>query len=205
MKTRVVASVAGIAVASILLGGAAPAPARNAAEARNPARELEQNDCDSLPDGAREISGLQTAWAIRSTTPPSLRLFFSSAPFGCRDPQIAPPTGPLDDCVEGWRFGFNLPPELQKPGIYTLSDYDGIGYSDHIVEQMPSKGCGSTACMGTGSGAAGGAKGPDVTIEIYNVTDTCVTGRVLRLTSGFSHGEPDLTGGFRAAVCARAD
>jgi hypothetical protein len=87
---------------------------------------------------------------------------------------------------------------------YDLSDHE-LAYTDFIVETtFASGGCNSEpGCSLTGRGA-GGAKGPDGTIEILSVTDTCVTGRVLGLEHGRpSPPAPDFAGGFRATVCAR--
>ena len=65
--------------------------------------------------------------------------------------------------------------------------------------ETPANGCNSgSGCLGSGTGAAGGAKGPDGTIEIYSVSEECVTGRVLRLEKGWSNLEqPDLRAHFR--------
>ena len=197
MKAQLLVSAVIAATAAVLLGSASPAPKHNAASPS----QAPQPGCDALPDGVSEIPGLRTAVAIRSPETSALRLQFADEPHGCREPE----TVQQGDCNDRWQFGFTLLPELQTPGVYDLSNFE-VGYSEYIVQTTPGGGCGGGGCATTGTGAAGGAKGPDGTIEIFSVTDTCVTGRVLRLSQGSSNPpKPDFTGGFRSEVCARAE
>jgi hypothetical protein len=196
MKARLLIGMTMGAVAAVLLGSASPS-SKAAAE---PSQLAPRGECDALPDGVTEIDGLRTAIAIRSPDATALRLQFSSESHGCREPESVQ-TG---KCRPLWQFGFALLPELQKPGVYHLNDYE-LAYSDFIVATTFARGgCNSEpGCSLTGRGASPG-KGPEGTIEILSVTDTCVTGRVLGLDHGRSSPPaPDFTGGFRAAVCAR--
>jgi hypothetical protein len=191
MRTRVWGGAAIAAVASVLLG-AHPVP-RQAVE---PSRQVPLPGCEPLPDGVTEIAGLRTAIAIRSPQSSTLRLQLSSEPHGCREP------APVQEgeCHDLWQFGLTLVPESQKPGVYDLANEE-IRYSDFIVQTTPADGCNEEpecSIRGTGAGRV------DDTIEIFSATDTCVTGRILRRALGWSTPPPpDLTGGFRAEVCAR--
>jgi len=146
------------------------------------------------------MANVKTAWAMRQPSG-DVRLLFSDQTLACRDPERAPIPSP--ECNPRWHFAFTLTPYLQAPGVYNLNEYE-VGYEDSVVMQTPAHGCNSSpGCMGSGTGAAGGAKGPDGTIEIYSVSEECVTGRVLRLEKGWSNPEqPDFTGAFQAVICA---
>jgi len=156
--------------------------------------------CADAPNAAPPIGGLQTAWAMPEASASGLRLLFSNQAIACRNPDWTHGPGRDDSCDPGWTFAFTLPPELQKPGVYDLHEYE-VGYAETVVSVLPTNGCASRpGCSGTSMGSAGGAKGPDGTIEIDSITDACVTGRILRLERGGS-SEVDFTGAFQAVVC----
>ncbi|HMJ52506.1 MAG TPA: hypothetical protein VK540_10535 [Polyangiaceae bacterium] len=195
------ATAAGI---SILLGGASQGktPASGVPRAPgNPVSEVSSAECPAVPDGVPMIDGLQTAWAIPQPSSSSIRLLFSDQALGCGDPDWHGPPPPIErDCINSWQFALTLPPELQKPGVYDLASY-AVDYADKVTTVTPGSGCNGAGCTGTGSGSAGGAKGPDATIEIYSVSDACISGRILRLSTGSSNAEPDFTGAFSAVIC----
>jgi hypothetical protein len=188
-----------MALAAVLLGSAPPRQAITAAPNAT-AQPQTRAECASTPDGIAPIANLKTAWAMRQPSG-DVRFLFSDQTLACRDPERAP--GPSSECDPSWYFAFTLAPSLQVPGVYNLNDYE-VGYEDSVVMQTPASGCNSSpSCMGSGSGSAGGAKGPDGTIEIYSVSEDCVTGRILRLDTGWSSPErPDFTGAFQAMICA---
>jgi len=156
--------------------------------------------CPEVPKDAPPIAGLHTAWAISDPSSTSLRLVFADHAVPCRDPGI--PTSPVgQDCVSSWEFAFTLPADDQKPGIYNLNDYEA-NYAESVVMAEPSNGCKGGGCTGMGMGAAGGGKGPDSAIEIYSVSDECVTGRIHRLDNGVTTPQDvDFAGTFQAVVC----
>ena len=161
--------------------------------------------CPALPTDAKPIAGLHTAWAIYDQTSGGIRLVFSDHERACRDiDRGAPPFGD-GRCVSSWEFAFTLPPDAQKPGTYNLHDYES-DYAEKMVFATPRKdGCQSgTDCMGGGTGAAGGAKGPESTVEIFSVSEECVTGHIQRLVTGHIQPEVDFTGTFQAVVCKPA-
>jgi hypothetical protein len=154
----------------------------------------------ALPDGVTPIAGLMTAWAIAQPSSSSVRLLFADHAVACRNPSRSG-GGPGVPCVDSWRLALTLPPELLTPGVYNLNEYYDLDFSTEISETMPGGGCNSGGgCSGHGSGSAGGAKGPDGTIQIDDVSESCITGRILRLTTG-SSDDPDFTGGFQAMRC----
>ena len=199
LNMRALSWAAVTAFGALLLGSAPPRqPTTAAPNAAAPPQA--RGECASIPDGISPIPNLKTAWAMRQPSG-GIRLLFSDQTLACHDPQRAPSASP--ECHPGWHFAFTLPPSLQAPGVYNLNEYE-VGYEDNVEMATPASGCNSSpGCMGTGSGAAGGAKGPDGTIEIYSVSEECVTGRVLRLDKGWSNPEqPDFTGAFQAVICA---
>jgi hypothetical protein len=154
-----------------------------------------------LPNDTPSITGLQSAWAVREAGSSNIRLVFSDQAAVCSNADLNKISPDGDHCVPGWHFAFTLSYDLLKPGIYDLHDYEA-NYAESVVTTTPADGCrGEPGCMGRGMGSAGGAKGPDSTIEIYSVTDECVTGRILRLERGGGSSDVDFTGGFQAVVC----
>ena len=206
MNTRTLGFGSIAAITSVLLGGASPSRAIAGAGgngAEPAASDRTWSVCAAMPDGVTSIAGLMTAWAIAQPSSSSVRLLFADHALACRDPKR---TGfqPGEPCFDSWRFALTLPPELLTPGVYNLSDYYDVDFTTEVTETVASGGCNSGGgCSGFGTGAAGGAKGPDGTIQIDDVSDSCITGRVLRLKTGSSDG-PDFTGGFQAVRCTPA-
>jgi hypothetical protein len=156
--------------------------------------------CPATPAGATPIAGVKTAWAIKEASG-GVRLLFSDQVLACRNPDWIHDLSIGPECMASWKFAFTLPPDLQKPGVYDLHGYEA-DYAESVVTSLPPQGCSSEpSCGGTASGSAGGGKGPESTIEIYDVTDECMTGRIQRLDRGVSNSEVDFTGTFQAVLC----
>jgi len=206
MNTRTLGYGSVAAIAWMLLGGASPSRAIAGAggNASQPsASEWTRSACTALPDGVTPIAGLMTAWAIAQPSSSSVRLLFADHALACRNPSRSG-LQPGEPCFDSWRFALTLPPELLIPGIYNLSDYSDLDFTTAVTETAPSGGCNSGGgCSGYGTGTAGGAKGPDGTIQIEDVSESCITGRILRLKTGLPDG-PDFTGGFQAVRCTPA-
>jgi hypothetical protein len=202
MKARILGSAAAVAAASLLLGGSSPGNANavawgsdQAARAPDWARSV----CAALPDGVAPIAGIMTAWAVAQPASSSVRLVFADHVLACRNPNwLGSQPGAV--CVDSWRFALTLPPELLKPGVYNLNEYE-VDFAQEVTANVPARGCNSGGCSGFGMGAAGGGKGPDGTIQIDDVSESCITGRILRLNTGGSTSDPDLTGVFQATRC----
>ena len=204
MNTRPIYAAVIIGGASVALGSISPSNANSAglSPALGHSNQVPAPlACPDVPGNVAPISGLKTAWAIRQPTSP-IRLLFSDQALACRDFDRGGGTLDRGTCIPSWQFALTLPPEIQKPGVYNLSDYNDLDFAENVVVATPAQGCnGSSGCTGHGTGSAGGAKGPDGTIEIYSATDECVTGRVLRLNMNLSDSEVDFTGSFQAVVC----
>jgi hypothetical protein len=203
MNARILGNVLVAVAASLLLGGSSPRNADamaggsgHAATAPDWARSV----CTALPDGVVPIAGIMTAWAIEQPASSSIRLVFADHVLACRNPNWLGSQPPSAVCVDSWRFALTLPPELLKPGIYNLNEYE-VDFIEQVTANVPARGCNSGGCTGFGMGTAGGGKGPDGTIQIDDVSESCITGRILRLNTGGSTSDPDLTGGFQATRC----
>jgi hypothetical protein len=201
MQSQRVFWVAIAAAAWLLVGGISQSEVTTPEAPRQAGYEV-LAACPAVPNDTTPIAGLHTAWAIDEPSAGGIRLLFADHPLACRrDSHLLGGTMDGKTCTPSWQFAFTLSADLQKPGTYNLNDYEA-DYADSVVMSIPSKGCSGGGCMGGGSGAAGGAKGPDSTIEIYSVTDECVTGRILRLERGVSTPPPpDFTGTFQAVRC----
>ena len=204
MNTRTLGYGSVAAIASMVLGGASPSRAIAGAggNAPEPApSEWTKSACTALPDGVSPIAGVVTASAIEQPSSNSVRLLFADHALACRNPSRS-----LDQagafCVDSWRFALTLPAGLLTPGVYDLNEYSDIDFAMEVTETMASGGCNAGGgCSGHGTGTAGGAKGPDGTIQIDDVSESCITGRILRLKTG-SADDPDFTGGFQATRCS---
>jgi hypothetical protein len=186
--------------------------------------------CPGVPDGVALIPGLRTGRALAQSSfatvpqppPGSVVLLFSDQPLACqdlgvwgidkivRDSEIA-----QGGCVSAWSFSILLPPEMQMPGVYTLADHQ-TGFENSIAmgetqETSTTGGCGGgpggpgrPACASSGAslGGGGGPQGPPGTVEIYSVTDQCITGRFQGLMTGqIQPPPPDFNGAFHAVRC----
>lgn len=178
--------------------GVAPAPG-------NMIPQGSQAMCPGVPAGIALITNLRTGWAIAQPQSANIQLLFSDLPLACQDLGVEG-IGPiaLESCVNAWSFGLTLPPEMQMPGVYNLPDYQ-VGFVVSSASVDPARGC-SGACSGL-SGVGGSsnptAPGPPGTLEIYSITDQCITGRVQGLPTGQgAPPPPSLDGAFHAVRCA---
>jgi hypothetical protein len=177
--------------------GVAPAPG-------NTIPEGSQAMCPGVPAGIALIPNLRTGWAMAQPQSATIRLLFSDLPLACQDlgvegiGKIA-----LERCVNAWSFSMTLPPEMQMPGVYSLPDHKG-DYEMSFAAIEPSQGCGGACSGGGGFGGSGpNGPGPQGTLEIYSVTDQCITGRLQGLTTGqVAPPPPSLDGAFHAVRCA---
>jgi hypothetical protein len=166
--------------------------------------------CPGVPDGVALIPGLRTGRAIAQPSSATVRLLFSDQPLPCQElgsdgiAKIGQET-----CVSLWIFSISLPPEMQMPGVYTLGDHPVVlDVSSRVASELPSTstgGCGGAgACSGGGfsAGGGGGPGFPPGTVEIYSVTDQCITGRFEGLMIGQTQPPPpDFNGAFHAVRC----
>jgi len=198
MNTRTLVFGMVAAITSMLLGGASPhgGIARAGGNAPSPAAAQElRSACAPLPDKVTPIAGLLGAWAI-AQPPSSVRLLFADHALACVNPNWHRDQ-PGIPCIDSWRFALTLPPELLTPGVYNLNEHE-VDFAEEVTGTGPSGGCSSAAC--TSHGTAGSVKRPDGVIQIDDVSASCITGRILRLDTGWPD-DPDFTGGFQATRC----
>lgn len=100
----------------------------------------------------------------------------SSRPLECEDPAAQ-----HGYCGEGNGLTVSLPPEESGEGVHAL------GHPVYIEFETP-----DTLSVGGGGGLG------QATVELFEVTDACVTGRVVGLAE---RGGP-FNGGFRAPRCS---
>jgi hypothetical protein len=163
-----------------------------------------QSICHGVPAGVALIAGLRTGWAIAQPQSASIEVLFSDQPLACQDLGFEGiGTIAQERCVSAWSFSLLLPPEMQMPGVYTLADHP-VGFQNSIATGVvPSDGCGG-ACGVAASGAGGAPDGlgPPGTVEIYSITDQCITGRFQGLMTGqIQPPPPDFNGAFHAVRC----
>jgi hypothetical protein len=169
--------------------------------------------CPGVPDGVPLIANLRSGWAIAQSSSQAIRLLFSDQILACEDRSEDADIMSFarKNCSTAWSFSFLLPPECQQVGVFDLSTYEA-DYRESIAVGLPSgpnEGCSavSDTCSvaGSGMGAAGGGMGPSATVEIYAVTDQCITGRIQNLVPGITAPPPpDWTGAFHAVRCVPA-
>jgi hypothetical protein len=205
MKSRTVGWIILAGLTTILFGkasrsetighGVQPAPG-------NSIPQGSQSICHGVPAGIALIAGLRTGWAIAQPQSASLELLFSDQPLACKDLGFGGiGTIAQERCVSAWSFSMLLPPEMQMPGVYTLADHP-VGFENSIATMVPSGGCGACSGGASGAGTAPGGQGPPGTVEIYSVTDQCITGRFQGLMTGqIQPPPPDLDGAFDAVRC----
>ncbi|MCA9711809.1 MAG: hypothetical protein KDK70_38590 [Myxococcales bacterium] len=127
--------------------------------------------CPALPDGIAPIEGLAVAHAYERFD--GLVLTLSSRTLACGDPAAQ-----HDYCDDGEGVTVGLPAEESTPGLHAL------GHGVHVEFETPN----TLTVGGSFEGAA---------VELFEITDSCVTGRIVGLTS---HGGP-FDGGFQAPRC----
>lgn len=170
--------------------------------------EGSQAICGGVPSDVALIQNLRTGWAVAQPASDAVRLVFSDRSLGCEDDETtALLSGTERECVSGWSFSLLLPPELLSPGVYELPTQH-VGFRNTMTEVDPSgPGCGSRCSRGA-SGSSGGIVpgnevGPPGTLEIYAVSEECITGRLTGLTTGqIAPPPPNWDGAFHAVRCA---
>jgi hypothetical protein len=159
--------------------------------------------CPGVPPGVALIPNLRTGRAIDEPATGGIRLLFSDLALACQelgDEGIGPIAQDL--CVNAWSFSMLLSPEMQMPGVYKPSFLPEFTMS--VATMTPTPGCGGR-CTG-GGGTLGGGGGPNdgASLEIYSVTDQCITGRFQGLFTtdkGSSPPIPEINGAFHAVRC----
>lgn len=163
--------------------------------------------CDPMPEDPGFIAGLQSGWLREQDGRLHLRL--SNIPVAC--PRSAPsPTELLANhpvCSEdAWSLDFDLPEEMQAPGLYELSEHIVNIAVQQSLQDPPtlgcSAGCGSTTLSNGAVGTLDG-HGPAGQIELYSVNATCITGRIISLDQAnqIIPPPPKVEGAFRAVRC----
>jgi hypothetical protein len=195
------------ALASVVLGGASKGDTIQHGAPPDPGDAIptgSQAICPGVPAGTPLIANLRTGRAMSDSSTANLRLLFSDQPLPC-EPLASSAMNTLarETCVSAWSFSLSLLPEMQKPGVYVLANYP-VGLEDSVVTMAPDRGCGGGACSGGGFGSAGGGgtgSTPGI-VEIYSVTDQCITGRFQGLMTGqIEPPPPDFDGAFHAVRC----
>jgi hypothetical protein len=241
MKSKALRWVALLGLGPILFGKTSRSETISHGVPPDPGNSIPQGSqaiCPGVPDGVALIPGLRTGRAIAQSSSATVRLLFSDLPLACQVignttiAQIAQ-SGAEAACASAsanasssastsWAFSILLPPEMQTPSVYILADHD-VGFVNSIQDEMmappPSGGCGAGAgrCNGGGfsTGGSGGGVGsgvPPGTVEIYSVTDQCITGRFQGLMTAQTRTvapdgstsiqpSPEINGAFHAVRC----
>jgi hypothetical protein len=189
-----------VAVAALLLlGGVSQSEIIEHRSSFESGKGRQPDMCTAVPDGETFIQDFRTGWAL-GTEGGGVRLVLSSRAVTCRDPNIAD-TGhsPKDSCTVGWTLAFTVPSELLTPGVHELAGHP-IDFFESAEFQNPASGCGTPGC----SGGGGGGRTRDATLEIYEVSDACITGNIRRWESGWITPRLEFTGAFHAVRCTPA-
>lgn len=159
--------------------------------------------CPALPEGTDFIPNLTTGWAVKQSGPEGgVRLVFSDISLACSDDADQTLTDlARQQCISGWAYSLFIPSDLLEPGLYELDDYT-VEFRQQAVKAEAGLGCeDECGVSGTGAGTAPGAK-LNAQLEIFSVSDECITGRVIGLETGqISPPPPELNGGFHAVLC----
>ena len=202
MNTRAIIPAVTLALTSVLLGGASRSEIIGHTTSRLPGNSIPEGSralCGAVPDESALIGGLETGWAFPVASSSSVRFVFSTEVLACREPSYGGPS-PSQACNDGWTIAFTLPSELLTPGVHNLKDYV-INFVELVTTPTTGKGCQAAGCTGGG----GGGPKRDVTIEIYTVTDECITGSILQWDSGYISPRIEFTGAFHAVRCTPAE
>jgi hypothetical protein len=209
MKSKALTWVALAGFASVFLGRPSRSQTTSPGTA-DPGSSIPQGSqaiCQGVPAAVALIPDLRTGRAISVPGTTSVRLLFSSQPLACQDSFDGINTIALQRCVSVWAFSILLPAEIQQPGVYQLAQYP-VEFQNSIVMMGPPQGCGGACGAGSASGGASASSGPSTnglpgaSVEIYSVTDQCITGRFQGLTTGqIQPPPPDINGAFHAVRC----
>lgn len=157
--------------------------------------------CQALPEGTELIPNLTTGWAVEHSGG-GVRLIFSDISLACGDDADQGLTElAREQCIDGWSYSLLIPAEILEPGLYNLDDYT-VEFRQQDVTTESGFGCGDE-CQASGTGL-GGAPGTSIAaqLEIFSVTEECITGRVIGLETGqIQPPPPELNGGFHAVLC----
>jgi len=153
--------------------------------------------CPALPD-ADVIAGLATGQAVTSAQTVTLR--FSSKVFTCSNWSNEVSSA---DCRDWWSFNLTVPVDSISTGVHNLSEI-GTAFGDLINYLHPQhgQGCKPDQCDGRTEGIGSvSLLDPAATLEIYAVTDTCITGKLTGLRDPDFKDAPNFNGEFFALRC----
>lgn len=203
MKAKTILRALTAGVGAILLGSASQSETIRHGVPREPGNSIPEGSrelCSGVPENTPLISGLKTGWAVALPSSPSIRLLFSDQVLACQVPDLTGRESNTGACTDSWRFALTLVPEMQRPGVYDLPGYP-VDFANAVTVAMPAEGCGKPECAGGGSGSGPGSPGPHGTMEIYSVTEQCITGQIRGYESGWVNPPLDFNGAFHAVRC----
>ena len=203
MKAKTILRALMAGVGAILLGSASQSETIHHGVPRQPGNSIPEGSrelCSGVPENTPLISGLKTGWAVALPSSPSIRLLFSDQVLGCQIPDLMARGSDTGACTGSWTFALTLVPEMQKAGVYDLPSYP-VDFAKAVTFATPAEGCGQTSCAGGGSASGPGSRGPQATMEIYSVTDECITGQIRDYESGWVIPPLDFNGAFHAVRC----
>jgi hypothetical protein len=186
-------------------------------------KTMPQLACAGVPADAVFIPSVSRVWAIQQAD--QVRLVFSNQPLSCAaalsgasaqaafDGELANLS--VETCSDGWTKEFGVADA--RPGVFDLAEV-GISPTEAMtrVEVQQSFGCNpSSECrvVITGSSLGGSVPsadggvvvnhGPDATLEIYSVSEECLSGRLSNFKSLREFPPPpDMNGVFVAQWCS---
>jgi hypothetical protein len=156
--------------------------------------------CDGIPEGESLMPGLVSGQVLRGNGVATLR--FANQAFACND---WPNSVSDASCDTQWTFRVSLPGEELTPGSYDLVQLGAdFGYLLSKGTPQSGGGCSEQQCKTSVYGVGSAEPTAGATLDIYSVSDGCITGAL----SGFTPlGEsampmPDVNGAFFALPCA---
>lgn len=137
----------------------------------------ELSACPALPPGVEPIPGLAVARSMERFD--GLLVTVSTRPLPCGEPAAQHGFCPLNS---DYGLTVGIPPEALAETVFDLREHPGVYVESETPEQM-----------------VVGVIAPGATMELFTISDTCVTGRI----AGLSGGRERLNGGFQAPRCSQ--
>lgn len=135
--------------------------------------------CPPLPPGVEPIADLHVAYA--ETRFDGVTLTMSTRPLACGEPAAQHDYCPSED-DRGLTLG--IPAESLVPGVHALR------HPIYVEFETPSA-----------SVSGGGGSVVEAQVELYAITDSCVTGRIIGLADLDGPIDGPFDGGFQAPRC----
>jgi hypothetical protein len=173
-----------------LLSAATPGPASAVAV---------PDACGAIPEGDELISGLATGQVLYDDGTVTLR--FSDQTYAC---DAWPDSITSHGCATQWTYRVTLPLAELTPGTFDLHELGAdYGYLMNTTAPRSGGGCSAAQCTNSVYGVGDDAVNDGATLEIYSVSDGCVTGKLSGLTPlADSMPMPPVNGAFFALPCA---